>query len=108
MQLSHPESADLAFLYGTILTDGRDDSSHTETANLCVFADRQVDRSPTGSGVTARMAVQYHKGFVGQGTCVHYMCICVGILGIDLGFWVFFWVCVCVCVCVLSRNHHTK
>ena len=71
VQLSHPESADLAFLYGTILTDGRDDLSHTETANLCVFADRQVDRSPTGSGVTARMAVQYHKGFVGQGTCVN-------------------------------------
>ncbi len=67
VQLSHPESADLAFLYGTILTAGRDDSSHGDTANLCVFADRQVDRSPTGSGVTARIAVQYHKGLIEKG-----------------------------------------
>lgn len=25
----------------------------------------QVDRSPTGSGVTARVALQYHKGLIG-------------------------------------------
>lgn len=25
----------------------------------------QVDRSPTGSGVTARIALQYHKGLIG-------------------------------------------
>lgn len=59
--LSHPESQDLAFLYGTILTDGRDEFCNEPTANVCIFADCQVDRSPTGSGVTARIAVQYHK-----------------------------------------------
>ena len=26
--------------------------------NVCIFAGRQIDRSPTGSGVTARMALQ--------------------------------------------------
>ncbi|KLN62057.1 proline racemase [Kiloniella spongiae] len=61
VQLTHPESEDLAFLYGTILTDGEDQFSATPTANICVFADRQVDRSPTGSGVTARIAVQVAK-----------------------------------------------
>ena len=38
--LSHPEFEDLAFLYGTILTDGREEEE--ETANVCVFADCQV------------------------------------------------------------------
>ena len=26
--------------------------------SICIFAGRQIDRSPTGSGVTARMALQ--------------------------------------------------
>lgn len=28
------------------------------------FILKQVDRSPTGSGVTARIALQYHKGLL--------------------------------------------
>ncbi|XP_047922119.2 trans-3-hydroxy-L-proline dehydratase [Anser cygnoides] len=63
-QLHHPESEDLAFLYGTILTDGKDAFSEEPTTNICVFADEQVDRCPTGSGVTARIALQYHKGLI--------------------------------------------
>lgn len=54
--LSHPDAEDLAFLYGSILTDGDDACSERPTRNICVFAERQVDRSPTGSGVTARLA----------------------------------------------------
>lgn len=92
----HPCSEDLAFLYGTILTDGKEEYSPEATANMCVFAEAQVrhsiiqerfgrfarapqrskseskavcwfsqvDRSPTGSGVTARVALQYHKGLI--------------------------------------------
>ena len=52
----HPDEPDLAFLYGTILTDGGDGAGRAEP-NICVFADGQVDRSPTGSGVTARLAL---------------------------------------------------
>ena len=63
--LSHPEDSDLAFLYGTILTDGRAAADAGPSANICVFADAQVDRSPTGSGVTARLAVQHRRGLVG-------------------------------------------
>jgi trans-L-3-hydroxyproline dehydratase len=60
--LDHPDSPDLAFLYGTILTDGRTGvtpkgSVDGASANICVFAEREVDRSPTGSGVTARIAL---------------------------------------------------
>ncbi len=38
--LSHPDSADLAYLYGVILTDGRDTEDTSD--NICFFADRQV------------------------------------------------------------------
>ena len=60
--LDHPHHPDLGQLYGTILTDGKDAYSEEPTANLCVFARRQVDRSPTGSGVTARVALQLARG----------------------------------------------
>ena len=62
--LRHPDDDDLAFLYGTILTDGRDEFTEAPSANVCVFADAQVDRSATGSGVTARIALQLKRGFI--------------------------------------------
>jgi trans-L-3-hydroxyproline dehydratase len=66
--LYHPEQeADLAFLYGSILTDGRERPEDGPSRNLCVFADAEVDRSPTGSGVTARMAARIAKGVVELG-----------------------------------------
>ncbi len=65
--LAHPDDPDLAFLYGTILTDGADEWADTPTANVCVFAAREVDRSPTGSGVTARIALQHARGLIGLG-----------------------------------------
>ncbi|MCV3206003.1 proline racemase family protein [Mesorhizobium sp. YC-39] len=65
--LSHPDHADLAFLYGTILTDGRDAFSGEATKNICVFAEAQVDRSPTGSGVTARLAAMHARGEIAIG-----------------------------------------
>ena len=65
--LSHPDDPDLAFLYGTILTDGADAYVEEPSANICVFAAREVDRSPTGSGVTARIALQHARGLIGLG-----------------------------------------
>ena len=65
VQLSHPDSPDLAFLYGSILTDDGDGSGGVPTKNICVFAEAEVDRSPTGSGVTARLAAMHAGGEVG-------------------------------------------
>jgi trans-L-3-hydroxyproline dehydratase len=65
--LSHPDHADLAFLYGTILTDGGDGAGGRATKNVCVFAEAEVDRSPTGSGVTARLAAMHAKGRIATG-----------------------------------------
>lgn len=55
LDITHPDAADLSFLYGSILTDGGDGLAQP-SRNVCVFAAREVDRSPTGSGVTARLA----------------------------------------------------
>ena len=65
--ITHPEEPDLGFLYGTILTDDETPVSGGASYNLCIFAEGQIDRSPTGSGVTARMALDYARGRVGPG-----------------------------------------
>ncbi len=65
--LAHPEGEDLAFLYGTILVDDGGGEGDRPSANVCVFADRQVDRCPTGSGVTARLAAMAARGEVAPG-----------------------------------------
>ncbi|NIA70851.1 proline racemase family protein [Pelagibius litoralis] len=67
ISLAHPDDPDLAFLYGTIFTDGRDAYEADASRNVCVFAGRQVDRSPTGSGVTARVALQWTRGEIALG-----------------------------------------
>lgn len=65
LTIVHPDAADLGFLYGTIFID--DAPAPAPTYNLCIFADGQVDRSPTGSGVTARMAADHARGLIGPG-----------------------------------------
>lgn len=60
--LRHPTGdADLNFLYGTILVK----MLHVEdvqSRNVCVFAEGEVDRSPTGTGVSGRLAIHHAKG----------------------------------------------
>ncbi len=68
-RIEHPVEEDLGFLYGVIFTDRPADPSH-HSRNLCVFADSEVDRSPTGTGVSARLAVHYAKGEVRQGESI--------------------------------------
>jgi proline racemase len=70
----HPDDVELGFLYGAILTDGGDGSDEPST-NVCVFADRQIDRSPTGSGVTARIALAVARGLPIDGPARRYRSI---------------------------------
>ncbi|RUP48559.1 hypothetical protein BC936DRAFT_144392 [Jimgerdemannia flammicorona] len=61
----YPGSAtrgDLDFLYGTIVTDDGDGAPSAPSLSACIFAGAQVDRSPCGSGVSARVAVLYARG----------------------------------------------
>jgi trans-L-3-hydroxyproline dehydratase len=65
--IRHPTEPDLSFLYGTILIDDTPPGSSLVTRNLCVFGEGQIDRSATGSGVTARMAVDAVRGLIAPG-----------------------------------------
>lgn len=65
LSITHPTEPDLGFLYGTIVTD--EAAPAEDSFNLCIFAEAQIDRSPTGSGVTARMALDHAKGLVAAG-----------------------------------------
>ncbi|MFC1805765.1 proline racemase family protein, partial [Planctomycetota bacterium] len=67
--IEHPDAPDLGFLYGVIFTDRPDDPAH-HSRNLCVFADSEVDRSPTGTGVSARLAVHHAKGEIQEGDVI--------------------------------------
>ena len=58
--IQHPFEEDLSFLYGTIfIDDSLKEGIHSR--NVCVFADGEVDRCATGSGVSGRAAIHYHK-----------------------------------------------
>lgn len=55
----HPLEADLNGVYGVVWTDG--------DRNVTVFADGQVDRSPCGSGTSARLALLDARGELPRG-----------------------------------------
>jgi proline racemase len=59
--IKHPSEEDLSFLYGTIFTGPPVDPAH-HSRNVCIFADGELDRSATGSGVSARAALHHAKG----------------------------------------------
>lgn len=61
VSIEHPTEPDLGFLYGTIFVgDAQEDAHHSR--NVCIFADGEVDRCPTGTGVSARAAIHYARG----------------------------------------------
>lgn len=59
--IPHPLDPDLGFLYGVILI-APPLSDEADSRNVCVFADGEVDRSPTGTGVSGRLALHYARG----------------------------------------------
>jgi trans-L-3-hydroxyproline dehydratase len=59
--IKHPFEDDLSFLYGTIFT-GPPVNSANHSRNVCIFADGELDRSATGSGVSARAALHFAAG----------------------------------------------
>jgi len=61
VEINHPQESDLSFLYGTIFTSKKTDSASSHSRHVCVFADGEVDRSPTGTGVSARAALLSSK-----------------------------------------------
>lgn len=60
-KIDHPFEEDLSFLYGTIFI-GDPVSDGIDSRNVCIFAEGEVDRCPTGSGVSGRMPIHYKRG----------------------------------------------
>ena len=49
------------FLYGTIFVAPAQ-GANAHSRNVCVFAEGEVDRSPTGTGVSGRLALHHARG----------------------------------------------
>jgi proline racemase len=63
-EIVHPQQPELEGIYGVMFTEGN--------RNVTVFADGEVDRSPCGSGTSARLAVMDRRGALARGqTLMH-------------------------------------
>ncbi|UCC89778.1 MAG: proline racemase family protein [Anaerolineales bacterium] len=61
LRIQHPFEKDLSFLYGTIVV-GPAQAEGADSRNVCIFAEGEVDRCPTGTGVSGRLALNYARG----------------------------------------------
>lgn len=66
LEIEHPLEPDLGFLYGTIFI-GPAEAEGAHSRNVCIFANGEVDRSPTGTGVSGRIAIHLARGEVELG-----------------------------------------
>ena len=66
VEVVHPLEPELRGIYGTIFA-GPPRRADADQTNLCVFADRQVDRSPTGTGTAGRVAQLVARGALAVG-----------------------------------------
>lgn len=62
LEITHPFEDDLGFLYGTIIDSVEPLAEGSNSRNVCIFAEGEVDRSPTGTGVSGRVAIEHAKG----------------------------------------------
>jgi len=69
VSIKHPFDDDLSFLYGTIFI-GEPEDKNSHSRNVCIFADGEVDRSPTGTGVSGRLAIHYARKEISIGESI--------------------------------------
>jgi proline racemase len=81
--VQHPSDTRLSGCYGTIWWEDadptREDPAHASgeapalaQRNVTIFADGEVDRSPCGSGTSARLAVLHRRGLLQVGALLHH------------------------------------
>jgi proline racemase len=64
IEVADPQSPDIGGIYGVIFFEALDhDGALWTQRNVTVFADGEVDRSPCGSGTSARLALLADSGF---------------------------------------------
>jgi proline racemase len=66
LEIVHPEEPELHGVYGVIFF-AEEGSSPVVQRNVTVFADGEVDRSPCGSGTSARLALLHRRGELATG-----------------------------------------
>ena len=68
LEVVHPLEAELRGVYGVVFFQDEEPDGETLTQrNVAVFADGEVDRSPCGSGTSARLAVLHERGVLPVG-----------------------------------------
>jgi proline racemase len=79
-EVVHPQAEHLRDIYGVLFVDNtRRDGDVLYQRNAAVFADGEVDRSPTGSGVSARLALLDASGALSRGADL----VTTGLVGLD-------------------------
>jgi proline racemase len=74
LHVVHPNEPDLAGIYGVIFWEPVEEAPLTQR-NVTVFADGEVDRSPCGSGTSARLAILRDRGDIEIGATLHHRSI---------------------------------
>ncbi|MCP1122603.1 proline racemase family protein [Bacillus sp. 3103sda1] len=77
MEVKHPLEEDLKEIYGVIFSDEPNGKDAT-LRNVTIFADGQVDRSPCGTGTSARLATLVENGILQEGGSFVHECITDG------------------------------
>jgi len=72
--IPHPFEKDLSFLYGPIFIGPPMQAGalrgSVHSRNVCVFAEGEVDRCPTGTGISGRLAIHHARGEVDVGETI--------------------------------------
>jgi proline racemase len=72
LDVTHPDAPDLGGIYGVIFWERL---GPAEQRNVTVFADGEIDRSPCGSGTSARLAILHDRGELAIGQPFHHRSI---------------------------------
>lgn len=84
-QPTHPSDDALGFLYGVIFYSNTQLSNHDAfSRHVCIFAEGELDRSPTGTGVSARAALAFAKGELNIGQQVNIESILGSVFSVEL------------------------
>lgn len=81
VSLQHPEAPELGELYGTIFYQQLGEGLYR---NVCIFADGELDRSPTGSGVAGFAAILHANGVLKAGDTIRVRSIIDSEFGVEV------------------------
>jgi proline racemase len=71
-EIVHPVESELRDVYGVIFYENHSAEGELSQRNVTIFADGEVDRSPCGSGTSARLALLDRSGVLPRGqTLIH-------------------------------------